>query len=182
MATSHLGRRTLSREARWTPRWSPDGKKVTYVSNETEQFEIWTVDVETLERKNLTPDSDANFVPHWSPDGSRILYSVWRGDPVEGSYDLATVFPDGTGQRDLVASPVDEMSSRWSPDGHQILFWSWRTGNPEIFLVKAVGSGMKQLTDNLAWDMFPSWSPDGKRIAFDSDRMGNFDIWVMELD
>jgi TolB protein len=89
--------------------------------------------------------------------------------------------PDGIGKKELVPSPVQEMSSRWSPDGGRILFWSWRTGNPEIFLVNADGSGLRQLTDNLAWDVFPSWSPDGKKVAFESDRMGNFDIWVVEV-
>jgi TolB protein len=89
--------------------------------------------------------------------------------------------PDGSGKKDLVPSPVEEMTSSWSPDGKRILFWSWRTGNPEIFVVQADGSGLKQLTENLAWDMYPSWSPDGRKIAFDSDRMGNFDIWVMEV-
>ena len=88
---------------------------------------------------------------------------------------------DGSGKKDLVPSPVDELSPRWSPDGNRILFWSWRTGNPELFLVKPDGSDLTQLTDNLAWDVYSTWSPDGKKISFDSDRMGNFDIWVMDV-
>ncbi len=167
----------------WTPFFSPDGKEVVYVSNESVNWEIWTVDLDTLERKHHTPDSGGNFVPRWRPDGAKILYLGWRGGkyPEVGSFDLVLMNPDGAGKKELAPSPVMEMSSRWSPDGSRILFWSWRTGNPEIFVMNADGSDLRQLTNNLAWDMFPSWSPDGKRIAFDSDRMGNFDIWVVEV-
>ncbi len=121
----------------------------------------------------------------WSPDGKWVIFS----STVRGNWDILLMQMDASmvdantnALRRLTDGEAREVGAAWSPDGSRILFWSWRTGNPEIFLVRADGSGMKQLTSNLAWDMFPAWSPDGRRIAFDSDRMGNFDIWVKDVD
>jgi Tol biopolymer transport system component len=185
---SHQKQLTFNEKALdWTPHWSPDGKKIAYLCDDTPKaiLELWVMDLETGEKKPLTPETQDNVVPQWRPpDGKELLYQGWTGGTyaeLKGSYDLMIMNPDGSEKKTLIPSPVNEMSNRWSPDGKRILFWSWRTGNPELFLVNPDGSGLAQLTDNLAWDMFPAWSPDGKRIAFDSDRMGNFDIWVMEV-
>jgi len=185
---SNLKRLTFNEKGLdWTPHWSPDGKKIAYISDDTPTgiLEIWTMNLETGEKRHLSPDGQDNVVPQWRPpEGRQILYQGWRGGKyaaLQGSYDLVIMNPDASEKRDLIPSPVQEMSGRWSPDGERILFWSWRTGNPEIFIASPDGSGLTQLTDNLAYDVFPSFSPDGKKIAFDSDRMGNFDIWVMEV-
>ncbi len=102
--------------------------------------------------------------------------------PYPTAFSSIQTTPPG-GLRLLTSHPalLNSIAGGWSPDGSRLLFWSWRTGNPELFVVKADGTGLVQLTDNLAWDVHAAWSPDGRRIAFDSDRMGNFDIWVLDL-
>jgi TolB protein len=117
----------------WTPHWSPDGKKIAYISDDTETgiLEIWTMDIQTMERKHLSPDGLDNVVPQWRPDGTKIIYQGWRGGkyPVKGSYDLVLMNPDGSEKKDLVPSPVQEMSSRWSPDGRRIEC-GWKRPDP----------------------------------------------------
>jgi len=67
----------------------------------------------------------------------------------------------------------------WSPDGSTIAFNSNRSGNHEIWTIRATGGTPLQLTNNPANDGRPYWSPDGSTIAFHSDRSGNYDIWTI---
>ena len=69
-----------------------------------------------------------------------------------------------------------------APDGSRILFESNRTGNWEIYTMKADGTELVRLTDNPAADVGPIWSPDGKRIVFGSERDGDPEVYVMNAD
>jgi Tol biopolymer transport system component len=64
----------------------------------------------------------------------------------------------------------------------KIAYASSRSGNYDIWVMKADGSEQTQLTTNTAGDRMPAWSPDGSKIAFASNRSGNYDIWVMKAD
>ncbi len=70
----------------------------------------------------------------------------------------------------------------WSPDGQTITFDSDRSGNKEIWGMKADGSGLRDLTNASNADWLPSWSPDGHQIAFTAERDGKREIYVMNAD
>ena len=93
-----------------------------------------------------------------SPDG-RIAFDNFD--------DVWTINPDGTDLTRLTNSPEPEFDPSWSPDGTQIAFRSERSGEPEIWVMKADGTGQRRLTAGLS----PAWSPDGSLIAF-SGRAG----------
>ncbi len=58
----------------------------------------------------------------------------------------------------------------WSPDGKRIVFESTRSGNLEVYVMKADGADQTRLTNDNGNDASPSWSPDGNEILFFSDR------------
>jgi Tol biopolymer transport system component len=77
----------------------------------------------------------------------------------------------------------------WSPDGTQLVFNSNRSGNSEVYRMKASPEGRLNKPVNLsrspAMDSAPSWSPDGRKIAFTSARPGSdgttdWEIWRMK--
>lgn len=124
----------------------------------------------------------------WSPDGSRITFM----SPSASNYEISVMNADGSGRRQLTATPVAEQEPTWSPDGSQIAFVKGAsdtdaTTDLEIWVMNADGSGLTQLTNtaNGVRDTQPAWSPDGNRIAFVSEgRTGdtNSNIYVMDTD
>jgi len=143
-----------------TPSWSPDGKKIAFVS--VRDF-LW------------------DYEPSWSPDGKKIAF--WSNR--DGNREIYVMNADGSEQRNLTNNPADDVDPSWSPDGKKIAFASRRDGKlnfDEIYVMNADGSEQKRLTNNLGNDDAPSWSPDGKKIAFSSDKGGNREIYVMNAD
>jgi hypothetical protein len=115
----------------------------------------------------------------WTIDGSRIAFS----GHAEGSYDIYTMNPDGTGLRRVTGGPDDDFDPAWSPSRKQIAFHRVSGDASDVYVVNEDGSGLRNLTDGFGQNRNPTWSPDGKRIAFESDRGGGgLDIWVMNAD
>src|SRR5436309_1919625 len=75
--------------------------------------------------------------------------------------DVWTIDADGTDLIRLTHSPGPDFDPSWSPDGTQIAFRSERSGEPEIWVVKADGSGQRRLVAGLS----PAWAPDGSHIV-----------------
>jgi len=117
----------------------------------------------------------AEFAVTCAPD--RGLAFVSDGS---GHLEIYRVQSDGTGLRQLTASPAASAGHAWSPDGARIAFVSERDGNPEIYVMDADGSNQTRLTTEAASDHSPAWSPDGARIALVSERDGNPEVYVMD--
>jgi TolB protein len=70
----------------------------------------------------------------------------------------------------------------WTPEQGDLLFSSNRSGNGEIYILRAGSQEWANLTDNPASDNWAEWSPDGKRILFQSQRNGNLDLFAVNAD
>ena len=170
------------------PSWSPDGKRLAFVSERNDRDwnrQIYVMDADGGNPQRLTNNGHNDYSPSWSPDGDRIVFAS-----VGGIYVMDA---DGGNQRRLSQDDQKDYSPSWSPDGKRIVFSSKREGHfrgdhgitHEIYVMDTDGGNQQRLTNNRNNDWAPSWSPDGKRIAFGSDRKGDLvkvDIYVMDAD
>ena len=191
--------RQLTRHLQYdaVPAWSPDGKKITFMSFRDEHKlpgsratngEIYVMNADGANPINLTRAPGRHDLDScWSPDGKQIVFTSYDKGFLT---DIWVMDADGGNQRKLTNHEASERDPDWSPDGTRIAFYSNRDGlwnrNPndnwEIYVMDADGANPINLTNNPALDKHPAWSPDGTRIAFDSNREGNTESYVMNAD
>jgi Tol biopolymer transport system component len=157
-----------------------DQGRIAYDSTVSGNYDIWTMNPDGSDRRNVTNSDEDEWNPTWSPDGSRIAFVSDRN----GNWDVYVMNSDGSNLTQLTDNPDNDGEPAWSPDGSRIAFVSGRDGNGEIYIMNTDGSGQVNITNSPEGsDRSPAWSPDGSRIAFHSDR-DNFwkDIFVMDAD
>ena len=152
--------------------------KIAFESYRYDNAEIYVMDTDGSNQRNLTNHPDSDRSPSWSPDGSQIAFYSNRDD----NFEIYVMDADGSNQRNLTNHPDSDTYPSWSSDGSQIAFGSLRDGNYEIYVMDADGSNQRNLTNHPVTDRVPSWSPDSSKIAFYSKRDGNYEIYVMDAD
>ena len=169
--------------------------RIAFSSDRAGNSEIYVMDADGKNPRNLTNPPDRDYSPSWSPDGKRIAFTSER----DGNDEIYVMDADGGNQQNLTNHPGRDSVPSWSPDGKRIAFVSDRDrlldihGFPtsEIYVMDADGENPQNLTNNRHDDRSPSWSPDGKRIVFISYRDGHFigdfelitsEIYVMDVD
>ncbi|MDY3563830.1 hypothetical protein R5W23_005452 [Gemmata sp. JC673] len=158
-----------------SPRFSPDGKTVLWVSTRNKNPDLYTVTAEGKDEKRLTNDPAYDLHPAWSPDGKRIAFASGRS----GRQKIHVMSADGTGVQKLTDGEFLDSWPVWHPDGKRIAFASNRSGNYDIWLMTAEGKELRKLTGHKAQDTSPAWAPDGKKLAFVSTRDGGSEIYVL---
>ena len=161
-----------------SPQWSPDGRKILFVTGRNGNFDVYEMNADGTGQKNLTGDNDqADGAPSWSRDGNNIAFSR----RIDGQKQIFIMDAGGGNLKRVINDATNNELPWWSPDGSQLVFQSDRDGNWEIYTVSVDGE-LDQLTDNAADDLSPDWSPDGSRLAFSSNRNGKQHIYVMNVD
>ena len=194
-------RLTNNRADDWSPAWSPDGRRIAFVSERDGHVharhgwptsEIYVMAADGSNPQNITNDPSDDREASWSPDGKRIVFVSERDEP-RVSADIYVMDADGSNPQRLTDHDFDDREPSWSPDGEHIIFSARREGHfenkfaitYEIYVMDADGQNEQRLTENRKNDGAPSWSPDGKRIVFEADRKGdfeNYDVYVMDAD
>ena len=150
-----------SNEPLLSPSWSPDGRKVAYVSFERGNSSIFIQDISTGSRELVASFRGINGAPNFSPDGGRLALTLSRsGNPEIYVMDLGSkALTRVTNQMGIDTEPV------WSADGGTIYFTSDRGGRPQIYQASASGGGATRVTFQGSYNATPSVSFDGKKIA-----------------
>jgi Tol biopolymer transport system component len=109
------------------------------------------------------PDND--YDPAWAPDGKSLVFTSDRN----GSADLYSVNPDGSGLSRLTTETAYDDQAAFSPGGKQLVFVSTRgKGFANLWILDLATKKARELTSGAGGDFRPSWSPDGKWIAYSS--------------
>ena len=160
------------------PQWSPDGRKILFMTGRHGDFDVYEMNADGTAQRNLTADYDkSDGAPVWSLDGHTIAFSR----RIEGKDQIFVMDSDGSNLKRVTHNSANNGSAAWSPDGSKLIFQTDQDGNWEIYTISVDGE-LAQLTDDAADDLSPDWSPDGTRIAFSSNRNGKQHIYVMNAD
>lgn len=186
------------------PNFSPDGKRIIFYSNrimppETYKddpftnevnYEIYEMDLDGNNIKQITDYSGWDTYPDISPDGKKIAFR--RRIPTEiGSYkgnsEVFIANRDGSEAYNLSNYPEHDGWPSWSPDGLKIAFASERerADNWQIYVINLDRTGLTRLTEFDAQGAEfakPQWSPDGKKIICTRTKDGNVEIFIIKLE
>jgi Tol biopolymer transport system component/C-terminal processing protease CtpA/Prc len=174
------------------PLFSPDGRRLAFVSNRTGNGDVYVLNLETNDLARLTFDDGSDNLDAWSRDGQWIYFSSSSRD-ISGMSDIFRVSANGgTPQQISSDRYTSEFYAAPSPDGSAVAFTArgiangqwWRKGRShidesEIWLKK--GDAYEQLTTRGAKQLWTMWSADGARIFYVSDRSGAQNVWTQAL-
>ena len=164
-----------------SPSWSPAGDRIAWSSNRGgDGFAIFL-----MGRDGMTGHDGTDAVrliegqaPAWSPTGDWIVFVR----EMDGRGDLFLVRPDGSGLRDLVAGPADDVDPTWTPDGTAVVFASDRAGDHDLYRVEVDGGAVEPILVESGADRDPAVSPDGSRIVFSRATAETADLWILDGD
>jgi TolB protein len=160
-----------------SPKWSPDGTKLAYVTFESRKSNVVVQDLVQGSRKVVANFRGDNYAPSWSPDGRELAVALSR-DAVSQIYIISA---NGGEPRRITTSSAIDSGAAFTPDGNTIIFFSDRSGGPQIYSVPVAGGNVKRLTFEGSYNTSPRMSPDGKLVAFVSREAGKLRIATLEL-
>jgi len=157
------------------PMWSPDGSKVAFTSNRDSTFNLYVMEADGSNVRQLTHEKPPAvcYLPTWSGDGKQIVFGMDTGKGL-----ICSVAPDGSNFK-VISEGRDPSIS---PDGMKIAFTERVNVGFCLFVMDADGENVRQLTthENEIGAVTPIWSPDGKKIAY-SDQVGEaLEIFVCD--
>ncbi len=163
------------------PSWSPDGTRIVFTVQPSagNRSDIWVMDADGSNLRQLTDGNGWNWAPAWSPDGNRIAFA--RGDPS----NIYAVNADGSHLARLTQLTAGDESASdpsWSPDGSQIVFSPGGEVEKDLYVVNADGTGERRLLDLPGYQMEPAWSPDGSTIGFTSGGPQDAPVGIYAID
>ena len=151
-----------------TPAISPDRTRIAFTSDHTGDLELYVMDADGGNPRQLTRSPGADTDPAWTPDGSHLVFSSARS----GALQLYSMNADGSGLQQLTSVGVNS-EPVVSPDGRTIAFVSTRDGNDEVYRMAIDGSGQVNVTGSKDREDSPHYFPNGDlAIAAEVRRRG----------
>ena len=171
-----------SKESLMSPSWSPDGKRLAYVSFEAGHSQIFMQRLADGSREIIADYSGLNSAPSWSPDGRQLALTLSK----DGNAEIYILTLATKKLVRVTRSHAIDTEATWSPDGKSLVFTSDRSGKPQLYRV-AIARGQtkgraKRLTFEGSYNARAAFSPDGKQIAMIHLDMGGYRIAIMELE
>jgi TolB protein len=166
-----------SSEPLMSPAWSPDGKRLAYVSFEKKRTMLFVQNVTDSTRTLIAEFNGNNSAPAWSPDGTRLALTLSK----DGNAEIYVMRLADRVLTRITDNPAIDTEPAWSPDGQYIIFTSARSGGPQIFRVSAEGGTPQRLTFEGDYNARASYSADGRMLTLITRSAGTYHAAVMDL-
>jgi TolB protein len=154
-----------------SPAWSPDGRRLAYVSFEGNQSAIYVQTLRTGTRQRVSARAGVNGSPVFSPDGRHLALTL---SGTEGNLDIYTLELATQVLRRITENSAIDTEAVWSRDGRSLYLMSDRTGSPQIYRVDPEpGARAERITYEGTYNARPRVSPDGAVIAVVHRNQGN---------
>ncbi len=165
-----------STEGQAEQQFSPDGKRIVFVSDRSGSNEIWVCESDGSKPVQLTNfDGPLAGSPRWSPDGQQVVFDC----NAAANEDIFVVSVEGGPPRRLTSDKSEDVRPSWSRDGRWIYFASTRTGNYQVWKVPAEGGKAVQVTKGGGYAAFESY--DGKTLYYAKGRAVP-GLWKMPVE
>ena len=146
-----------------SPVWSPDGRRIAYQNYSADGFyQIWTIDADGTDNRQVTSGPFDHREPSWSPDGTQIAFSSDRAQT--HSYDIWSIDLRTRNYRQRTTQTTEEHSPAWSPDGASIAYVDGRF----IYAVDEAGARTEVASIPSGTIRVPAWRPGGG-VAFQNN-------------
>ncbi len=152
--------------------------QIAFASDRSGAWEIWLMDWDGGNQRQITRHGALSILPSWSPDNQRMVYTSF----VRGTSDMYIINRVGGGRMRLHTGLGLNTSATFSPIGNDIAFVGSVNGNPDIYVIKDDGTNLRRLTTSSSIESTPEWSPNGRQISFTSGRSGSPQIYVMDAE
>ncbi len=149
-----------------SPAWSPDSKKIAYVSFETGMAKVFIQDIGTGERELVLLNDNQISSPAWSPDGKLLSLTLYQ----DGNAEIYILNLLNKNLTRLTKHYSIDTESSWSPNGTKILFTSGRSGAPQLYEIDLTKLNTKpsRLTFEGNYNAKGSYLPNNEGIVFPS--------------
>ncbi|MCD4693580.1 MAG: hypothetical protein K8R79_11750, partial [Calditrichales bacterium] len=175
----------------WRPRFSKDGKHISFVSERDDLREVpfyelfsnvYIMESDGRFQLHLTEVQANNGNPCILPGSTEDKSKVYFDSNSNGLYAIYTVDFKGKNLRQVTFNlNTNDVSPDVSSNGDKVVYFSDRDGNYEIYLMNNDGSAQQRLTSNPSDDLNPVFSPDGGKVLFHSNRSGSYDLYLLDL-
>lgn len=144
--------------------YSPDGSQIAFVSDREGGYEIYIIDSDGANPRNLSFNKGQDLWPSWSPDGTTIAYSHGAGS--RGKRYVYLINADGTGKMRL----AEGNAPSFSPDGNKLIFTKYTSDENKATTLHMMDLANKKIStitykNELALKSAPSFSGDGKSLV-----------------
>jgi len=160
-----------------SPAWSPDGRKLAYVSFEDKKPVVYIQNLADGKRRVLARFRGSNSAPAWSPDGSQLAVTLSKDETSQ----IYLINADGSGLRRISRGGALETEPVFSPDGQWLFYTSDRGGSPQIYKQPVAGGEVTRVTFGGSYNVSPALSPDGRKLAYVHREDGHFQVAVLDL-
>lgn len=174
----------------WTPKFSPDGEEIAFVSEREGSPQIYVMPVAGGTPRKLTDHSEGYYLLGWNPDGKSLLARVRRDEVGRGAARLVRVSRDEFGHEESLFD-ADADRGEISPDGTRVLFTRegvdlYRKGYrgsqaAQIWLYEIAAKKFEQVVSDDGGARSPLWKPDGSGFYYVAQRGGAFNLIERDL-
>jgi len=162
-----------------SPAWSPDSRRLAYVSFEGNKSSVFVQTLRTGNRQRVSSKPGINGAPAFSPDGRKLVLTLGG---VDGNLDIHILDISSRETKRLTTHRAIDTEGSWSPDGRFIYFTSDRSGGPQIYRVSVNGGTPERITFEGSYNARPRLSPDGSRLAMVHNDRGDYRIAIMNVE